>query len=387
MPTNYETLNVATDTTTTKTVLHEVLPLTGTIASGTYDSEDGTSFNIKNYTHGMFQSVYDYPFLSSSANHIYDLTIGFDESSTLSSSATVQNSKKINIYNQFSQVLLGYNDTNTSVNLFEADETLDLEGAVMKNVFVIPFSRLITKDQIKKGTFSMLIGTGAFEKPFGTLAGISSLLKIHDVSASATQGTHPALGGDYGILFMTQSANGSYPPDGTSLMSHPIVVSSSLNDAQGVGVVFYQAGIAVVTSSIFDGILHDQFITNAVDAAGNTNLSQSVAHAFTGSSITASCDAFRHRLANISFNNSTEINSTIYFCRLPVNKFNYSSNPSYTNGSKMVVKNDASDLPVAYATTVGLYNARNELLAVAKLSEPLKKTPQNELTLRVRLDY
>ena len=37
MPTNYETLNVATDTTTTKTVLHEVLPLTGTIASGTYD--------------------------------------------------------------------------------------------------------------------------------------------------------------------------------------------------------------------------------------------------------------------------------------------------------------------------------------------------------------
>jgi hypothetical protein len=34
-----------------------------------------------------------------------------------------------------------------------------------------------------------------------------------------------------------------------------------------------------------------------------------------------------------------------------------------------------------------LYSADNELLAVAKLSEPLKKTVDNELTVRVRLDY
>ena len=43
--------------------------------------------------------------------------------------------------------------------------------------------------------------------------------------------------------------------------------------------------------------------------------------------------------------------------------------------------------PVSYMTTIGLYSPNNELLAVAKLSEPLKKTPSNELTLRVRLDY
>ena len=34
-----------------------------------------------------------------------------------------------------------------------------------------------------------------------------------------------------------------------------------------------------------------------------------------------------------------------------------------------------------------IYSADNELLAVAKLSEPLRKDPTNELTLRVRLDY
>jgi hypothetical protein len=69
------------------------------------------------------------------------------------------------------------------------------------------------------------------------------------------------------------------------------------------------------------------------------------------------------------------------------NEFNYSSNPTYLTGSKIRVKNVSSDTPVAYCTGIGLYSSDNELMAVAKLSEPLKKDPTNELTLRVRLDY
>ena len=72
---------------------------------------------------------------------------------------------------------------------------------------------------------------------------------------------------------------------------------------------------------------------------------------------------------------------------MPHNKFNYSSNPTYTSGSKIVVKNNSTDNPVAYVTTVGLYNSSGELLAVAKLSEPLRKDPTNDITIRVRLDY
>ena len=60
------------DATNTKTLLYESIPLTGTVVSGTYSDE-----NIKNYTHGMFQSVYDYPYLSSSANHIFDISMGY----------------------------------------------------------------------------------------------------------------------------------------------------------------------------------------------------------------------------------------------------------------------------------------------------------------------
>ena len=97
--------------------------------------------------------------------------------------------------------------------------------------------------------------------------------------------------------------------------------------------------------------------------------------------------AFRYRVKNITFNNTIELNSSIYFCRANHNEFNYSANPTYVSGSKLVVKNNATDLPLSYITSVGLYSADNELLAVAKLSEPLRKDPNTELTLRVRLDY
>lgn len=363
MPVSYEPLNVNTDVTTTKTVLHEVIPLTGTIInSGTYNNE-----NIKNFTHGMFQSVYDYPYLSSSANHIFDITVGYDESSALSASTNTQNNKKINLYNQFSQVLLGYTGSANQVRLFEKDLKLDSTGS-MANVMILSFSRLLTKDQIKKGTFSLQLGTG----PWGNRH--SQTVTLQDISASTNgDGTTNTMGGDYGVLFAT---------DGLATGS-----------AHGVahGVVFYQAGIAVISSSVFDltnSSGYGQFASGAATAF-TTSLGPALgcsASLATGS-ISSSADALRERVTNLTFNNSTEINSTIYFCRLPVNKFNYSANPTYVSASKIQVKNNASDLPVAYATTVGLYNARNELLAVAKLSEPLKKTPQNELTIRVRLDY
>ena len=66
MATTFKTLVLDKDVANTRTMLHEAIPLTGTIVSGTYADE-----NIKNYAHGMFQSVYDYPYLSSSANHTF----------------------------------------------------------------------------------------------------------------------------------------------------------------------------------------------------------------------------------------------------------------------------------------------------------------------------
>jgi hypothetical protein len=154
------------------------------------------------------------------------------------------------------------------------------------------------------------------------------------------------------------------------------------------GLLYYQAGIAVVSGSVFSdsddgGILSG---SNGSTVLGPTSTDDGF-NFITGSTIAVTADAVRTRMYNMSYNNTTELNSTIYFCRANHNDFNYSSNPTYLSGSKLRVKTRAADAPVTYITTVGLYSADNELLAVAKLSEPLRKDPTNELTLRVRLDY
>ena len=75
----FKTFN-SSDRTTTRTLLHEAIPITGSLVKGTYNSSaqsDGVSRrqNIKTYSHAIFQSVYDYPHLSSSANHIFGVSI------------------------------------------------------------------------------------------------------------------------------------------------------------------------------------------------------------------------------------------------------------------------------------------------------------------------
>jgi hypothetical protein len=106
-----------------------------------------------------------------------------------------------------------------------------------------------------------------------------------------------------------------------------------------------------------------------------------------GAFVSSTADAIRRRIDNVQFNNTTELNSSIYFVRLNNNEFNYSANPTYLSGSKIRVKRNASEEPVAYITTIGMYSADNELLGVCKISEALRKSPSQEYVLRCRIDY
>ena len=148
MATTFKTI-VNNDVTSTRTLLHESIPLTGSIVYGTYNEA-----NIKNYSHGMFQSVYDYPYLSSSANHIFDLSVGYHSDSGMSGSGTTQNAKKINIYNQMAQMLVGYDDSG-NIRKFDRDGNFATSTDKMESVFFINFSRLLTKDEVKKGSFQL----------------------------------------------------------------------------------------------------------------------------------------------------------------------------------------------------------------------------------------
>jgi len=246
----------------------------------------------------------------------------------------------MNVYNQMAQVLVGYDHTG-SIREFDEDGNFIAGGTKLKEIMCLNFSRLLCKDEIKKGSFSMTVHTaGAYGSP------VTELTLTDSGSTTSYLTNSPA--GEYGIL---------YDDSGSKY-----------------GLVYYQAYTAVLSASVFTGT---SFGTG----------SEGIETVFTETAISGCANDLRHRIKNISFNNTTELNSRIYFCRADHNSFNYSSSPTFLSGSQLVVKNFAQDDSVAYITSVGLYSASNELLALAKLSEPLKKQFGQELTIRCRIDF
>jgi len=348
--------------------LHETVPVTGTIASGTYSEASVFTTNIKDYVPGkeMLQSVYDYPYLSSSANHIFDLTVGISPKSSLSGSIGKNMEEyKLNIYNQMALTHL-YPDISGNIKQF--DNKGDATGTKMKDVFFINFARLLTKDEIQKQSFTIQVLTG------NTVAAPTKVKTISDFGALSQYRDNSPVG-EYAILYSGSAA-----------------IAGS-----GVGLIFYQTGLCVLTASIFPkpgdpgsnvpatpGA--DNYIGNN-GAGGGTNNYKTVSKLLVSASVSGCCSALRNRLYNISFNNTTQINSTIYYCRAHFNEFNYSSNPTYLSASQIRVKTSATSMARAYITGGGLYNANKVCMATFACSTPVEKNKTDEVVFRVRLDY
>ena len=85
-----------------------------------------------------------------------------------------------------------------------------------------------------------------------------------------------------------------------------------------------------------------------------------------------------------------EITSTHYFVRATANEFNSTTNETFYTmsaaGTKQIIAGLSTD-PKTYITTVGLYNNNSELLAVAKLSQPILKSTSREALIKVKLDF
>jgi hypothetical protein len=376
-----------------RTYLYEQIPITGTITSGTYSSSAGEG-NVLNYSHGMFQTVYDYPYLSSSANNLFDITFGFGSGSLgITQAGAPLYSKKINVYNQIAKVLYG-TDVTGNINEFDRDGSSETSTDKLTHGFFLTFSRLLVKDEIKKGTFrlKLALSGGTAAAPIGahndsnrfTLTG--TIVDISGTFSPPNYLTNSPVG-DYGILILSESAAGRAADYGN-------------NPDPRIGLIFYQAGVVFLSSDIFAAYSSSQtnvlnMITSsrgqlaapALMTGSGTNFRHVQDLALTGT-ISNAADCFRRRIYDVQFQNTTQLNSTIYFLRANNGEFNYSSNPTYLTASQIRVKGGIrQNAPVSYITTAGLYSSDNELLAVAKLSQPLKKTEEQSLILRVRLDY
>ena len=82
------------------------------------------------------------------------------------------------------------------------------------------------------------------------------------------------------------------------------------------------------------------------------------------------------------------LSSTHFFCRAGNKEFNFSNNPTFFTASDgTFTQATFFKDPKTYITTVGLFNDSNELLTVAKLSQPVLKSYSREALIKVKLDF
>jgi hypothetical protein len=327
--------------------------------------------NSSSYT-GTRRSFYT-EIASGTVGHIFDITFGRSSTLPLSGSDA---SKEKNIYNQMSKLLLG-TDSSNNILKFSLDEDANQTNNLLHAAYFMNFSRGQTQDKIKVGSFNMKVRVND-----------SAEVILRDSGSNGYE-LRDCLTGQYGIIYASASAG--YASD--------FRITASLNQIQGL--LFYEAGIAVISPFIFAqsgsqaipsasyaNFAQNSFGILANAVTGNFSSSTSYVDTLTGSLIGDSAYGLQTKISSLSFQSATELNSSIIFCRAYNNEFNFSSNPTYLSASQIIVKGgEPTNPPVSYITTVGLYDDKNQLLAVAKLSEPIKKTPDTELIARVRLDF
>ena len=143
------------------------------------------------------------------------------------------------------QQLVGYNADGT-IKPFPLSGSTS-SGVNMTDLYFLNFARLLGKDEIQKGTFYMDLGVGS---QYATQATFSSRrIRVKDASGSTTFRTDsPA--GEYGLLYASASAT----------------VLSQDETMPVCGLIYYQAGVVVLTSSLFqDG-------SYLMDMYGNPNM-------------------------------------------------------------------------------------------------------------------
>jgi len=397
MPT-FKEIN-ASDIKTSRSVLNQLVDVIQNDISG---SNTRRSYQVfvtggigPGVTSSLFQTVYDQDFTLQTANSVFDITVGiFSGSATVAGSSTGADSagkllfptnslmmrEKINIYRQFAQNLLGDADNQFSAPFSNPAATDYIDEAVFLNIH-----RLFARDAIKRGTFAMQFNvTGVLD---ATTSGSPAYTNLNRTSTSGS-----AIFTDVGSQLET-----SY---GGAVGNVTLSTSTAVN----AGLLFYDQGIVVLDAKkIMSGTQHVSGVINAMSttgtsvigsAAGNPN-AKFIPDLFVSASIDniidhlASCRYQSGSLTALTLQNNTNINSTLVFCRATADEFNYSANPTFTNsdGGIIVIDDPTTERTFSFITTIGLYDANDNLLAVAKLSRPIEKNDEKDLTFRVRLDF
>ena len=242
------------------------------------------------------------------------------------------------IYNQYRQLVYGDEGSNFKFNDYTPDD-----------IYVINVNRARFKHNLKPGTLDLqLSGSGL------------GILHLTDDSITKT-----------GSAVITNAGRQFNIVSGST----GVMLGSDLTQTAGSGSygLFYpDSGFAILNARAIEQNLTSisPAVTNHATPTGTQKLFNAISGA--GSFI---------------LDSEEKVSSQYYFTRIKNHEFNYTTNPSFIDTTGNLNYTSMIDNPKTYITTVGLYNNMGDLVAVAKLSQPISKDFTKEALIRVKLDY
>ena len=309
----------------------------GTLAA--YYTQSAQSSSLGDYYYDIYKTS---PLTDSEAEVQFSITYGHLEGSGSLGTvgAATGNRATAAIHAQLVNLLLGPN----------VDRFTYAGDTTSKEFYAISLKRSRMREKVDPGNWELWLDGGA------------NLVKLIDDSKATTNPSSGVGGRVFNVV------SGSIQT-GTAVTK----TAAASQAGGGIGLFYPDVGLIVLNADQMDSLVADITTVTTSDTVG-ANVPRFFDSIVQG--------------AKFQARREERLSSTHFFCRAGNKEFNFSNNPTFFTGSTGEFTNATffKD-PKTYITTVGLYNDSNELLAVAKLSQPVLKSYSREALIKVKLDF
>ena len=282
-------------------------------------------------------------------------------------------------YMQYRSLLLGQEDSHFT---FPSASGVG-SGVDADDFFVINVARARYKEQLDAGNWSL------------KLSGSRGAITLIDDSGKKFSDTVGKSGRVFDVVSGSLNLGSSSPASIDSRYTSGSTDGRSMAVGQGYGVFYPDQGIILLNPEAIESEIGFSCHTGSTSAPSGSE--DTTRFSVTGSDFTGSnADAKAHHWIYAAIKNGADfearrtenVSTSHYFVRAQNREFNFSNNPTFVSGSDnaFAVSSFKRD-PRVYITTIGLFNNANEMLAVAKTSQPIAKSFDKEILVKVKLDF
>ena len=363
------------------------------VTAGYFTNGDGTLEGVNIHTGSLADSNKEYYFnatqavpTSAAAETQFSVTFGHYAGSGSDSMGDTANlaglkSETQAIYKQFSNLLLDPAEAKNGFIISSPSTDSAVASGKDEYIYVLIGKRNRFKDRMNKKAWTLQLSGST-----GTATAGAPMLQLTDDSADRAPTTTPAgdryniVSGSAGLVKIpsTERTFGHFYPDMGIMLFSGAELSASIPGKEGA------SGISDTIATWNDSTNNAEYLKTqgfAPNLSHEHPNAQNALKFLTCMQNVGTDTNFRLR----SEEDQTQIN---YFCRIKPKEANFSNNPTFVSGSKNKIRNtDMIGNPQTFISGIGLYNAMGQLVAVARLSSPLKKNFASEATIKVKLTY